>query len=75
MNTGDPDFVLGPGTRIPLVLIVEYADGQERRFEAADGWQVEIRNGVSLLVIGRSTPRTYIPLGNVLSILDAPNGG
>lgn len=64
---GKPGFTLGPATHTPVVLVVEYADGQTRRYRVSQGWQIEKIGGVSCLVLGRGAPCTYIPLSGVLS--------
>lgn len=61
------DFMWGPSSHTPATLVVEYLDGQTRRYVADQGWRIERRNEVPCIILGDGAPGTYIPLDGVRS--------
>jgi hypothetical protein len=67
----DPDFVMGPARPAPVVLVVEYADGQERRYPGGV-WRIERVGEATCLIVGNGIPCTFVPLDSVLAFGLAP---
>lgn len=69
-----PDFAWGQSEFKPVTIVVEYGNGQVRRFPAHEGWRVENLGGVPCIIINRGVFHTYVPLPGGVSF-DLVHGG